>query len=86
MIWAPVTNAILSKKYNEATTAKQEIEERQRQKAADRKSRNIEWRPRFFKEALTPPGQPILSEEGIDAIKRMHVDDYKLRPSPETAA
>lgn len=86
MIWAPVTTAILSKKWNEATAAKQEIEERQRQKATDRKARNVEWHPRFFKEALTPPGQPILSEDGIDAIKRMHMDDYKLKANVETAA
>lgn len=86
VIWAPVTEAILSQKYNEATTAKQEIEERQRQKATDRKARNAEWQPRFFKAALTPPGQPELSADGVDAIRRMHMNDYTLRANAETGA
>lgn len=86
MIWAPVTDAILAKDFTQATNAKQEIEERQRQKAADRKARNVEWTPRFFKNALEPPGRPELSEDGVDAIKRMHVDDYSLRPNVEMGA
>lgn len=86
IIWAPVTDAIMAKQYTEATNAKQEIEERQRQKAADRKARNAEWKPRFFKNALTPAGQPELSEDGRDAITRMHNDDYRLKPNVETGA
>lgn len=86
IIWAPVTEAILNKKYSEATTAKQVIEERQREKATDRKARNAEWKPRFFTDALTPPGQPELTKEGWDAIKRMHEDDYTLIPPIETGA
>ena len=81
-----MTNSILSKQFQQATTAKQEIEERQRTKAADRKARNVEWHPRFFTEALGPRGQPELTQEGRQALEKLLVGDYYLEPSKETAA
>lgn len=85
-IWAPVTEAILNKQYNAATEAKTEIEERQRQKAAERKARNVEWSPRFFTAALTPAGRPELSREGKEALAKLQQNDFKLQPSVETGA
>lgn len=84
--WASVTDAIVNKQYQQATSAKQEIEERQRQKAAERKARNAEWHPRFFKDPLGPRGQPELSEEGRRALDNMRGGDYSLTPSQETGA
>lgn len=84
--WAPVTEAIVSKQYSKATTEKQEIEERQRQKAAERKARNEEWSPRFFTAATTPPGNPILTEDGKKALEGMHNGNFVLEPARETAA
>lgn len=85
-VWAPVTEAILGKKYGEATEAKTEIEERQRQKATERKERGVEWVPRFFTAALAPVGQPELSKDGMAAMERLQAGNYKLEPSKETAA
>lgn len=84
--WGPVTDAIVNKEYAKATTAKQEIEERQRQKAAERKARNAEWQPRFFTEALGPKGQPELSKDGREALDKLHAGDYHLTPNKETGA
>lgn len=85
-MWAPVTEAILSRQYNAATDAKQEIEERQRQKASERTARNVEWSPRFFTSSVSPPGKPELTKDGKEAIDRLGHGDYKLAPSVETAS
>ncbi|KAI9373228.1 hypothetical protein BJX61DRAFT_503893 [Aspergillus egyptiacus] len=79
--WSSVTDAILNKKYTEATKLKQEIEERQRQKAAERQANNEEWRPRFFTGALDPQGKPTLSEEGLKALEGIRNGEYELKES-----
>ena len=84
--WEPVTTAILNKQYGQATTEKQNLEERQREKAAERKARKVEWRPRFFKEVIGQNGKPELSEEGRKALDKLHKGDYHLEPSFETGA
>ncbi|GAB7351350.1 hypothetical protein MBLNU459_g2034t1 [Dothideomycetes sp. NU459] len=84
--WSAVTDAIINRQYSKATQEKQEIEERQREKAADRKARNDEWSPRFFTAATSPPGNPVLTDEGKRALDGLHRGDYLLEPSKETAA
>lgn len=84
--WAPLTEAITSKQWSQASNVKYEIEERQRQKAADRKERSVEWKPRFFKEALGPKGKPEMTAEGWETIKKLHEGDYSMTPSKELAA
>ncbi|KAI5205941.1 hypothetical protein AUEXF2481DRAFT_3121 [Aureobasidium subglaciale EXF-2481] len=84
--WNSVTEAILSKQYSKATTEKQELEERQRQKAADRKARNVEWSPRFFTGATTPAGFPELTEDGKKVLLGLQNGDYHLEESKETGA
>ncbi|KAF2399860.1 hypothetical protein EJ06DRAFT_530647 [Trichodelitschia bisporula] len=84
--WQHVTDAILSKQYARATALKQEIEERQRQKAAERKARNTEWQPRFFVGAVTPIGKPDLTKEGEEVLKGLHRDDFTLPESGELGA
>lgn len=66
-IWEPVTNAILSKKFSEATKAKQEIEQKQRNVAAERKRKGEGFVPRFF-DADISDGRPKLTEEGRKAV------------------
>lgn len=39
-IWEPVTNAIIAKDYSGATKAKQDIEQKQRDTAAERKRKD----------------------------------------------
>lgn len=84
--WESVTNAIVNKQYSLATTLKQEIEEKQRAKAAERKSENREWQPRFFTGALTPVGKPDLTPDGQEALRGLHEDRFKLEPNKENGA
>ncbi|KAL4882328.1 hypothetical protein BJY04DRAFT_227045 [Aspergillus karnatakaensis] len=79
--WSGVTEAILNKKYNQATKLKVEIEERQRQKAAERQAKNEEWKPRFFTGAVTPLGKPALNEEGLKALEGLRKAQYELEES-----
>jgi oxysterol-binding protein-related protein 9/10/11 len=73
-----VTDAILSKQFSLATTLKQEIEQKQRDAAADREKRGIEWKPRFFTGAVTPVGKPDLTKEGEEVLKGMQKEEYDL--------
>ncbi|KAB8659294.1 hypothetical protein FH972_026183 [Carpinus fangiana] len=84
--WTAVTEAILSKQYGAATTAKVDIEERQRQKAKEREARNATWQPRFFTEPLGPDGQPELTADGRDTLNRLHAKEWALTPSKELAS
>ncbi|KAJ5219800.1 hypothetical protein N7468_009004 [Penicillium chermesinum] len=79
--WGDVTNAITSKQFTQATKLKQDIEERQRQRAAERKASNEEWKPRFFTGALTPLGKPELTEEGQKVLQGIRDGDYSLEES-----
>ncbi|KAF2641239.1 hypothetical protein P280DRAFT_517447 [Massarina eburnea CBS 473.64] len=84
--WEGVTNAIVNKQYGLATTLKQEIEEAQRNKAAERKTENREWQPRFFTGAVTPVGKPDLTKDGEEALRGLHGDRFKLEPNKENGA
>ncbi|RDW87195.1 putative oxysterol binding protein (Orp8) [Aspergillus mulundensis] len=79
--WSGVTEAILNKRYSQATKLKVEIEDRQRQKAAERQENNEEWKPRFFTGAVTPLGKPSLSEEGLKALEGIRAQQYQLEES-----
>jgi len=84
--WNRVTEAITSKQYSLATNLKHEIEEKQRGKAAERKERNVEWQPRFFTGAVTPPGRPELTEDGEKAVAGLHNGDFLLEENKEYGA
>lgn len=77
--WKDVTASIKGKQYGLATTLKQEIEEKQRAKAAERKETNYEWKPRFFAGVVTPIGKPDLTEDGKAALDGMQKGDFKLK-------
>ncbi|KAE8375315.1 hypothetical protein BDV26DRAFT_268100 [Aspergillus bertholletiae] len=79
--WSSVTEAIIDKKYSQATKCKQDIEERQRQRAAERQAKNETWQPRFFTDAVTPLGKPELTEEGRKALEGLYNGDYSLTES-----
>lgn len=76
--WHDVTASIKGRQYTLATNLKQEIEEKQRAKATERKEKNEEWQPRFFTGAVTPAGKPELTEDGKRAVQGINVGDYKL--------
>ncbi|RDH27635.1 hypothetical protein BDQ94DRAFT_111388 [Aspergillus welwitschiae] len=79
--WSSVTEAIVDKKYGQATKLKQDIEERQRQKAAERQNKNETWQPRFFTGAVTPLGRPELTDEGLKVLDGLRSGDYRLDES-----
>ncbi|KAL4923276.1 putative oxysterol binding protein (Orp8) [Aspergillus undulatus] len=79
--WSGVTEAILDKRYSQATKLKVEIEDRQRQRAAERQEKNEEWKPRFFTGAVTPLGKPALSDEGLKALEGLRTEQYHLEES-----
>lgn len=70
----------------EATKLKQEIEERQRDKATQRAEKNEEWMPRFFIDAVTANGRPDLTEDGRKALQGLQAEDYGLKDSEVTGA
>lgn len=74
--WSAVTQSIVSKQYSTATKLKQEIEERQRTKAASREAANEVWTPRFFVSATTPLGKPALTEDGKQALETLYRGDF----------
>ncbi|GES92145.1 oxysterol binding protein (Orp8), putative [Rhizophagus clarus] len=67
-VWQPVTSALFSKDYAKATKEKHIIEERQRQKASERKANKQEFDSVFFKLPVTN-GKPELKPTGINALK-----------------
>jgi len=81
-----VTSAIKAKRYTEATNLKTELEERQREKAAKRKENMVEWKPRFFTNAVTANGRPDLTEDGKKALQGLQAEDYFLAESEVTGA
>lgn len=76
--WSGVTRAILNKQYSQATKLKQEIEDRQRAKAAAREAAKEKWQPRFFTGATTPLGKPTLTEDGKQALESLRKGDFTL--------
>lgn len=69
--WADVTEAILAKQFSRATLLKQELEEKQRQKAKEREEKGEAWRPKFFQGATNPEGRPELTEVGKEVLGRL---------------
>lgn len=84
--WSGVTAAIMDKQYSQATKLKQEIEERQRKKAAERQQSNETWQPRFFTNAVTPAGKPELTEDGTQALQGISSGNYKLEENKKQGA
>ncbi|KAL2072380.1 hypothetical protein VTL71DRAFT_11723 [Oculimacula yallundae] len=84
--WSSVTEAINSRQYARATALKQDLEERQREKAKEREAAGTEWTPRFFVGATTPLGKPELSDEGREALKGLQADRWELSESKITGA
>jgi hypothetical protein len=84
--WSGVTSSILSKQFSQATKLKQEIEERQRAKAAEREAKSEKWKPRFFTDAVTPLGRPDLTADGRQALEKMFKGDFELEESSVTGA
>lgn len=79
-LWEKVSQAINDRKYGEATTIKQDIEQRQRDLAAQREKDKKEFIPRFFKNATDPSGKPELTEDGKKVLDQMQSLNFHLEP------
>ena len=84
--WRDVTAAILGRDFGQATKLKQAIEQRQREKAEERRQTNTEWHPRFFAGAVTPAGRPDLTDDGRAALQGLETDRLHLDPNNELGA
>ncbi|KAL9127178.1 MAG: hypothetical protein Q9217_003886 [Psora testacea] len=84
--WQAVTTSIKEKRYTEATKLKQELEERQREKAKDRELKGEQWRPRFFQQTINGSGRPELSEEGRRALENLQAEEWSLQETVEVPA
>ncbi|KAI0294845.1 hypothetical protein B0F90DRAFT_1754520 [Multifurca ochricompacta] len=67
-LWDSVTSRLLRKEFSEATRAKQVIEQRQRDEAAERKRRGVEFVSRYFEKDIQS-GVPTLTQAGREALE-----------------
>lgn len=64
-----MTEAIQAKQYSQATKAKQEIEQQQRDLAVERERKQQPFVPQFFLDTY-PTGRPTLTEAGHKALQK----------------
>ncbi|KAK0204248.1 hypothetical protein DFS33DRAFT_1275294 [Desarmillaria ectypa] len=67
-LWDNVTRRLQNKEYSDATREKVAIEQRQREEAAERKKKGIEYVPRYFGKDIES-GVPVLTTEGWKALE-----------------
>ncbi|ESK87670.1 oxysterol binding protein [Moniliophthora roreri MCA 2997] len=67
-LWESVTSRLLKKEFGDATKEKVAIEQKQRDEAAERKRKGVEFVPAFFEKDIDS-GMPTLTEEGKKAIE-----------------
>jgi len=86
-LWDDVTAKLIKKEYGEATKHKLAIEQRQRDEAAERKRKGIEFIPSYF-ETDIDFGVPVLTIEGRKAVEEELAEDsqYCLENHGGTAA
>ena len=77
-LWNEVSTAIHEKKFGDATRIKQEIEQRQRDRAAEREKDAKQFKPRFFVKATDESGRPELTEDGRRALDDMQRLQFHL--------
>lgn len=84
--WKELTAAIQEKRFGDANKIKQNIEQAQRDKATERKSQGIEWKPRFFQEVTDPDGKPHLSEDGKLVMEGLQSHNFAVKEPEVTGA
>lgn len=78
-LWGGVTEAILAKQFSRATTVKQELEERQREKARHREQTGEVWKPVFFEQVTGNGGKPELSAKGKAVLEKAQRAEWDMR-------
>ncbi|KAJ6532767.1 hypothetical protein DFH09DRAFT_1182229 [Mycena vulgaris] len=93
-LWDSVTTRLLKKEFSDATREKVGIEQKQRDIAADRKRKGVEFSPCYFEKdldggyaALTPAGREAVQEE-MQEPSQPEIDDspVTLKPSASLAS
>ncbi|KAJ7154660.1 hypothetical protein C8R46DRAFT_441148 [Mycena filopes] len=74
-LWDSVTTRLLKKEFSDATKEKVAIEQRQRDEAADRKRRGIDFVPRYFEKGLEN------GHAALTALGRQAVDEEMAEPA-----
>jgi len=67
-LWEKVTDKLIKKEFGDATKEKVAIEQKQRDEAADRKRKGIEFMPRYFEKNIDS-GKPRLTPHGRKAVE-----------------
>ncbi|KIM42206.1 hypothetical protein M413DRAFT_409397 [Hebeloma cylindrosporum] len=73
-LWENVTERLMKKEFSEATREKVMIEQRQRDEAAERKKKGVEFVPRYFSKDLEK-GYADLTDEGWAAVEEEIKED-----------
>lgn len=84
--WQELTAAMTDKRFGDANKVKQDIEQRQRDKAAERKKEGKEWTPRFFTRSTESNGRPELAPEGRRLLDGMQRDEFHLEEAETPAS
>ncbi|TFK91645.1 hypothetical protein K466DRAFT_582628 [Polyporus arcularius HHB13444] len=84
-LWENVTDKLVKKEYSEATKHKLAIEQKQRDDAAERKRKGVDFVPKYFEPDIST-GIPMLTEEGCKAIEEELAEtaDHRLEDSAPT--
>lgn len=77
-LWGGVTDAINAKQYSKATQVKQELEERQREKARERERTGEAFKPVFFQQVTGNGGQPELTDKGREVQSRSQRGEWDI--------
>ncbi|OBT82802.1 hypothetical protein VE02_09019 [Pseudogymnoascus sp. 03VT05] len=73
-LWYRTAQAVIARNHEVATDEKTAVEDMQRREAAARLADGVEWRPRYFREVRTGPGESEEGEEGLDWILNADID------------
>lgn len=72
-LWAKTGSAVRERNHELATDEKTKIEDRQREKAAHRAQKGIEWKPRLFRKVQSGPGEPEADKADLEFIIDAHM-------------
>ncbi|KDQ08797.1 hypothetical protein BOTBODRAFT_37653 [Botryobasidium botryosum FD-172 SS1] len=75
-LWEGVTSNLLAKNFNDATRIKQNIEQEQRDKAAQRKREGVHFVPEYFEQDIST-GKPQLTPKGRAAVEELAKSSLK---------
>lgn len=68
----------MSKQFSKATTVKQDLEEKQREKARERERTGVVWKPVFFEASTVKDGKPQLSAKGREVLERAQKGEWDM--------